>query len=227
MARHRLGAPALDNLRQLPLLRADELEKRFSISLTPPPLVVTFHPVTLEFTKTAWYVGELLTALAEVNLPIVFTKPNADTNGRIALQMMEQFVAGRPNTYLVDNLGTQAYFSLMNIAAAMVGNSSSGLIEAPSFKLPVVNVGKRQEGRCRAANVIDVGYESAAIVQGIRQALTADFRASLRHLVNPFGTGDAAASIVSRLKTVSLDDDLIRKRFHEIEVEPQGRRLSA
>jgi UDP-hydrolysing UDP-N-acetyl-D-glucosamine 2-epimerase len=220
------GAPALDNLRHMPLLSTRELEKRFGLCLTPPPLLVTFHPVTVEFAHTARYMSELLAALQEANLPVVFTKPNADTNGRVAVKLIEEFVAGRsrkggtdrlsgPQAYLVDNLGTQAYFSLMNVAAAMVGNSSSGLIEAPSFRLPVVNIGNRQQGRCRAANVIDVGYERAAIAQGIRRALQPDFRASLRDLVNPFGAGTAADTIVTRLKETALEDRLIRKRFWE------------
>jgi UDP-hydrolysing UDP-N-acetyl-D-glucosamine 2-epimerase len=214
------GAPGLDNLKQIRLLSSQELESRFGLRLTPAPLLVTFHPVTLEFAETARYVEELLAALAEVNLPMVFTKPNADTNGRVALQMIEKFVADRPDAYLVDNLGTQAYFSLMTVAAAMVGNSSSGLIEAPSFRLPVVNVGNRQQGRCRAANVIDVDYDRAAVVQGIRKALQPDFRARLQQLVSPFGTGTAAETIVKRLKEVSLDDALIRKRFCELSAAP-------
>jgi UDP-N-acetylglucosamine 2-epimerase (non-hydrolysing)/GDP/UDP-N,N'-diacetylbacillosamine 2-epimerase (hydrolysing) len=213
------GAPALDNVKQMTLLSASELETRFEIKLDPPPLIVTLHPVTLEYEHTEHYVAELLAALEEVDLPIVFTKPNADTNGRIALQMVEEFVRDHPRAFLVDNLGTQAYFSLMNVAAAMIGNSSSGLIEAPSFRLPVVNIGTRQQGRCRAANVIDVGYESREILQGIRRALTAGFRAELRHLVNPFGNGNAAEIIVHRLKEVPLDDRLLRKQFYEVDTK--------
>jgi len=219
------GAPALDNLQQLPILSPKELESRFPIKVTPAPLLVTFHPVTLEFDHTAWYVSELLAALTEVKLPVVFTKPNADTNGRIISKMIEDYVAGRPDAYLVDNLGTQAYFSLLKVAAAMVGNSSSGLIEAPSFQLPVVNIGTRQQGRCRAANVIDVGYERAAIVAGLHRALAGGFRAGLRTLINPFGTGTAAARIVSRLKTVALDDTLIRKNFHDLDTSTRSQTL--
>jgi UDP-N-acetylglucosamine 2-epimerase (non-hydrolysing)/GDP/UDP-N,N'-diacetylbacillosamine 2-epimerase (hydrolysing) len=219
------GAPALDNLHQMKLFSVRELETRFHLTLDPPPLIVTFHPVTLEYEHTERYVGELLAALEEVDRPIVFTKPNADTNGRVALQRMEQFVRQRQNAFLVDNLGTQAYFSLMKVAAAMVGNSSSGLIEAPSFALPVVNVGNRQQGRCRAANVIDVSYDRGAILQGLRGALEPAFREKLRHLENPFGHGQAAEAIVSRLKAVPLDDRLIRKRFHDL--QPAELRLSA
>lgn len=209
------GAPGLDNLRDVSILTPAELEARFLLKLSPPPLLVTFHPVTLEYDRTDWYAGELLAALTEIKMPVIFTLPNADTNGRLVAKMIDDYVATRPDAYLVENLGTQAYFSVMAVAAAMVGNSSSGLIEAPSFRLPVVNIGNRQQGRCRAANVIDVGYERAEIARGIRRATAPAFRAGLRHLINPFGDGTAAATIVRRLKGVALDDKLIRKRFVE------------
>src|SRR5207253_1974451 len=116
----------------------------------------------------------------------------------------------------------QAYFSLMQVALAMVGNSSSGLIEAPSFRLPVVNVGNRQEGRCRASNVIDVGYDRATILEGIRRAVHPDFRIALRDLANPFGNGTAAETIVARLREVPLGDALLRKRFQERQGDTAG-----
>jgi UDP-N-acetylglucosamine 2-epimerase (non-hydrolysing)/GDP/UDP-N,N'-diacetylbacillosamine 2-epimerase (hydrolysing) len=183
------------------------------LPLSPPPLLVTFHPVTLEYERTHFHVGELLAALEASGLPVVFTKPNADTSGRLALQMIEAWVQGRPQARLVDNLGTQGYFSLMSHAAAMVGNSSSGIIEAPSFQLPVVNIGNRQHGRTRAANVIDAGYERDAVLDGIRRAVSAD---GLQGLVNPFGDGHAAGVIVQHLKETALDERLLKKRFHDL-----------
>jgi len=113
------------------------------------------------------------------------------------------------------SLGTRGYLSLMTHAAAMVGNSSSGILEAASFRLPVVNVGTRQQGRVRGKNVIDVGYSRAEIEGAIRTALTEEFRASLSDLVNPYGDGHAAERIVERLKSVPLGDALLRKRFHD------------
>ena len=111
------------------------------------------------------------------------------------------------------NLGTEAYASLMRHVAAMVGNSSSGLVEAASFRLPVVNVGTRQSGRLRAANVIDAPPERDHIVAAVRRATSETFRASLTNVVNPYGDGKAAERIVSRLREVPLDDALLRKRF--------------
>jgi UDP-N-acetylglucosamine 2-epimerase (non-hydrolysing)/GDP/UDP-N,N'-diacetylbacillosamine 2-epimerase (hydrolysing) len=210
------GAPSLDNLNRVPLLPAGELEVRFGLRLEPAPLLVTFHAVTLEYEQTELQTVELLTALAASGLPVVFTMPNADTNGRIIIRLLKEFVRTHPTAQWVDNLGTEGYFSMMACAAALVGNSSSGIIEAASFKLPVVNIGSRQCGRTRPANVIDVGYAGAEILQGIRRAVAPAFRAGLRDLVNPYGQGQAAPKIVAALKQVELGDRLLRKRFCDV-----------
>lgn len=210
------GAPGLDNLQAIRLLTAGELAAKFKIELEPPPLLVTFHPVTLEYEQTAWQVNELLAALDRCGLPVIFTRPNADTANRIIVQRLEIFVQQHNRAWLVDNLGTVGYFSLMALAAAMVGNSSSGLIEAPSFKLPVVNVGIRQAGRVRAANVIDVGYSREEIMAGLHRAVDPEFRASLSQLRNPYGEGQATEKIVNRLKTVELDARLLVKSFLDV-----------
>jgi UDP-N-acetylglucosamine 2-epimerase (non-hydrolysing)/GDP/UDP-N,N'-diacetylbacillosamine 2-epimerase (hydrolysing) len=183
---------------------------------------VTFHPVTLEYEQAEWQIGELLAALDATGLPAVFTLPNADTGGRVIQRMIAEYVEERPSAWLVDNLGTQAYFSLMAVAAAMVGNSSSGIIEAPSLGLPVVNIGTRQAGRVRGANIIDVGYERAAVLEGIRQAVRPEFRESLRQVPNPYDRGRASDMIVERLKTVPLDDNLVMKRFYDLDVGPKA-----
>ncbi len=209
------GAPGLDNLRAMKLLTRRELEARFGLRLDTDPLLVTYHPVTLEYEQTEWQMHELLEALRAFDVPIVFTMPNADTGGRLILQMIREFLRDRPTARLVENLETQAYFSMMACAAAMVGNSSSGIIEAPSFGLPVVNIGSRQAGRLRAKNVIDVGYNRGEVVDGIRQATAPEFGTSLKGLTNPYGDGRAAERIVGVLKTVQLDEKLLAKRFYE------------
>jgi UDP-hydrolysing UDP-N-acetyl-D-glucosamine 2-epimerase len=212
------GAPALDGLEDQPRLTPAEIERRFSIALTPTPLLVTFHPVTLEYEDTARQVAELLGALEDSKLPVVFTAPNADTAGRVVRAEVEKFVASRQNAWLVENFGQQAYFSMFRHAAAMVGNSSSGIIEAGSFGLPVVNIGNRQSGRVRGANVIDVDGKRAAILAAIQRAVSPEFREKLRDAKNPYriaGT-NAADLILNRLKTVSVDDRLLCKRFHDL-----------
>jgi len=210
------GALSLDNLRTISLLNPPEIEARYRLRLHREPLLITFHPVTLEFEETAVHFQELLGAVQHFDLPVVFTFPNSDTGGRVIFSMITDFVASHSSAAFVPNLGTQGYFSFMKLAAAMVGNSSSGLIEAPVFQLPVVNVGSRQEGRVKPANIIDVGCSTGEIIDGIKKALEPGFRAGLRDPVNPYGSGGASEKIVQRLKTVNLDQELLMKRFHDL-----------
>jgi UDP-N-acetylglucosamine 2-epimerase (non-hydrolysing)/GDP/UDP-N,N'-diacetylbacillosamine 2-epimerase (hydrolysing) len=211
------GAPSLDNVRAIRLFTRAELAARFALHLDETPfLLVTFHPVTLEYEQTEWQVTELLAALEACGLPVVFTMPNADTSGRTIARMIEEFVATHSSAQAVDNLGTQGYFSMMAVAAAMVGNSSSGIIEAASFELPVVNVGSRQRGRVRGANIIDVDYEQTSILEGLGKALDPQFRAKMRGIHNPYDSGGAAEKIVEVLKQVQLDDRIVTKCFHDL-----------
>ena len=210
------GAPSLDNLKSFTLLSADELEQKYNVAMKPSPLLVTFHPVTLEYEEAGYQISELLAALEKFDAPIIFTRPNADTHGRIIDKEIRRFVDSHPSAHLVGNFGARDYWSVMSLAGVMVGNSSSALIEAPSLKVPAVNVGNRQRGRLRARNVIDVGYSRDEIARGIEKALDPDFRKGLRDLTNPYGAGDAAEKIVERLKTVNLTDgNILSKRFHD------------
>ncbi|MQF67081.1 UDP-N-acetylglucosamine 2-epimerase (hydrolyzing) [SAR202 cluster bacterium AD-802-F09_MRT_200m] len=211
------GAPSLDNLHSMDLLETHELAAKYGLNLNSPPLLVTFHPVTLEQEDTEWHVQELLAALEESQMPLIITHPNADTQGRLVARMLRDYVDTHANAQMIDNLGTRDYFSLMTCAAAVVGNSSSGIIEAPSFGLPVVNIGTRQQGRVRSGNVIDIGHRRAEILESIKTATGATFRATLENLCNPYGDGHASDVIVKHLGSVSLDSSvdssLIRKRF--------------
>ena len=210
------GAPGLDNLSSTKLLDPAALEQRFGLRVREPFVLVTFHPVTLEFEQTEMHVESLLEAVDSMSVPVIFTKPNADTYGRVVDRLISDFVRTRALAQYVENLGTQGYFSLMALAAVMAGNSSSGIIEATSFDLPVVNIGNRQLGRVRAGNVIDVGYHRGEIAEGLSRALSLAFRRGVRGLTNPYGTGNAAERIVTRLKSVPLDRALVEKRFRDI-----------
>ncbi|MDY6876674.1 MAG: UDP-N-acetylglucosamine 2-epimerase [Chloroflexota bacterium] len=208
------GALSIDSISAVRLLTLEELEARHDLRLKQPFLLVTCHPVTLEYEQTEWQIGELLMALDTCGLPTLFTMPNADTAGRTIIQRIKGFVAAHPSAQMVDNLGTQSYHSAMALAAAMVGNSSSGIVEAASFALPVVNIGTRQQGRVRSANVIDVGYNRNEILDGIQRALSRKLLAGWEQMVvSPFGDGHAAERIVHSLKQASLNDHLLIKRF--------------
>lgn len=210
------GAPGLDHVNATRLLTADELESLYNFPFSRHPLLVTFHPTTLAYEDTAEHTAALLEAIAQSDRPAVFTLPNADTYGRRIIELIRDFVQCSPSAILIDNLGTQGYFSVMALAAAMVGNSSSGIIEAASFGLPVVNIGDRQRGRLRERNVIDVGHSAEEVLGGITKAVSADFRAGLSGLTNPYGDGRAAERIVDQLKNVTLDNTLLIKRFHQV-----------
>ena len=212
------GAPGLDNLNGLVPLSRAELEAECGLDVGTPPLLVTYHPATLQYERTGGQMAGLLSALERSGLPIVFTYPGADTGFSDVIRLTEDFVRHHPNAQVVVNLGIDAYFSLMGRASVMVGNSSSGLTEAASFGLPVVNVGDRQAGRMRPENVIDVECDSEAILDGIRTATSAEFRQGLADLVNPYGDGHAADRIVAALKEVELGDHLVMKRFHDVVV---------
>lgn len=211
------GAPGLDNLRTLRHLSAEEVAKALGFPLEAKVLLITLHPETLRCETPAQQYQELLAALEAIEAQMVFTLPNADTGGRIGAKLIRGFVATHPCAHFVENLGTELYLNLMRHASAMVGNSSSGLIEAPSFHLPVVNIGRRQAGRMRGANVIDVRSERGSILAGIRKALTPRFRSKLSGLRNPYDAGKPAADIiVDRLVSIRLGERLITKRFHDL-----------
>ena len=213
---HVSGAPSLDNLNTMVLPSHEELEAQFHIRLQPAPLLVTFHPVTLEFERTEWQIGELMAALSQLGMSVIFTMPNADVGNGIIRKHIGEYVNTHSAAWSVANFGTRSYLGTMQYVAAMVGNSSSGIIEAPSFKLPVVNIGTRQAGRVRAANVMDVGYARDEIVAGVRNAIAPEFREGLLDLANPYGDGHAAERVVAGLKAARLDDRLIRKVFCDI-----------
>jgi UDP-hydrolysing UDP-N-acetyl-D-glucosamine 2-epimerase len=209
------GAPSLDNMLTMPRLSREAIESKIGMRLSTVPLLVTFHAATLDAQPPERQIAEVLAGLNDWTGPIVFTGVNADPGNRAIRAAVESFAATREHVRVIENLGTSAYFTLMTFAAAMIGNSSSGLIEAPSFELPVVNIRPRQDGRLRAKNVIDSACEKNDIAAALQRATSAEFRASLRGLVNPYGDGHAAERIVSRLINEPLNERLLVKRFHD------------
>lgn len=209
---HVAGAPGLDNLADAAILSRAELAAELDMRLDAAPLLVTYHPVTLSGGGAG--VDALLEALRDRTEPIVFTAPNADAGRARIADRLAAFCADRPNARLFEALGTRRYFNLMRYAAVMVGNSSSGIIEAPSFGLPTVNIGERQAGRLRAANVVDCAANATDIARALERALAPSFRAGLVGIVNPYGDGRTGPRIANMLAEVKLGADLIRKRFH-------------
>ncbi|MQF94717.1 MAG: UDP-N-acetylglucosamine 2-epimerase (hydrolyzing) [SAR202 cluster bacterium] len=210
------GAPSLENIHTMSLLDREEWESQTGFDLSGPVLLVTFHPVTLESDQTGWQVAQMLDGIKASGMPAIFTAPNSDVGGETVRTAIKEYIDANSRAHFVESLGTLKYFSLMSLATCMVGNSSSGLVEAPSFSLPVVNIGTRQDGRIKAQNVIDVGYSSEEIAEGIRRAVGPGFAESLRGLANPYGDGKASEIILEQLRSSPLDDRLLRKRFYDV-----------
>lgn len=204
------GAPGLDAIRATTPLDRAQLSRRLGRPLPDDFLLVTFHPVTTEAGANAGYAEELLAALDAVGLPVLFTYAGADAGGVLINTAIDAFCALHPDSQVLPALGSAAYFGAMAAAAAMVGNSSSGIIEAASFDLAVVNIGRRQEGRVRGNNVIDSSHGRVEVEAAIRTALKPDFP---RRCPNPYDRGGATAVIVETCKSIELGPRLTVKGF--------------
>ena len=206
-----VGEPALDQLRTMSFLPLETLTAEINLPLGRPFLLATLHPVTDESDRAAEQMKIMLEALADLEMSVVVTYPNSDAGGRAMRDVLEAW-RDRSFIRLVANLGSQRYLSLLRHAAAMVGNSSSGIIEAPSLKIPVVNIGSRQMNRLRAKNVVDVLFERDAIVKAVRFVLgDPNFRRKLATCRSPYGDGHAAQRTVDVLSRLKLNAALITK----------------
>jgi UDP-hydrolysing UDP-N-acetyl-D-glucosamine 2-epimerase len=207
---HRAGAPSLDHLRRSRLFDVQELEERLQVSLQRRTVVVAYHPVTI-VRDTTQEADSLFAALDNVDAQILFCYPNSDAGSHALMQRTRDFLATRSDARVYVNLDAVTYWSLLRHAALLIGNSSSGIMEAASFALPVVNVGFRQKGRERARNVLDAEPETNAILARIEEGMSSEFRASLAGMANPYGDGHAAEKIVQVLTSTPLSGELLVK----------------
>ena len=206
---HVAGAPSLDHITRSTLLRRPALEAKLGLTLKQPALLAAWHPVTI-LQDTNAEAEALFAALAAAPGQLIFVYPNSDAGSHALIERTRQLAATRPDTAVYINLDAVTYWSLLAQVDAIVGNSSSGIMEAASFALPAVNVGMRQQGRERAGNVIDTPAEAAAIQTAIARALSQEFRGSLKGMTNPYGNGGAAKTIVHVLTAVQLEGLLIK-----------------
>ena len=207
---HRAGAPSLDHLRRQKLFTGEELEARLHLDLSHPTILVAYHPVTIA-RDTVREADAVFAALRKTEGQIVFCYPNADAGSRNLMERAKVFCAERGSGRIYTNLDPLTYWSLLAQVDLLLGNSSSGIMEAASFALPVVNIGIRQQGRERARNVIDADANEQAIVQAIGQARDPEFCETLQGMENPYGTGHAAETIVRVLTGVPLSERLLMK----------------
>jgi UDP-hydrolysing UDP-N-acetyl-D-glucosamine 2-epimerase len=211
---YNVGATGLDQIKRLKLLDAKELEKQLDFKFRKKNLLITFHPATLDDAQPADQMRELLAALTQLgdDVGLVFTMPNADSHGRELIRIVEDFVKGKANARAFTSLGQLRYLSLMAKMSAVVGNSSSGLYEAPSFAVPTVNIGSRQKGRLQSNSVLNCEPTAKAIVNAIQQAFGLD----CSKVVNHYGDGDASIKIVKILKTIPDFKVLLQKHFFDV-----------
>lgn len=210
-----VGGMGIENIHRLPLLSKEDFEQSIDFKLAKKNLIVTFHPVTLETSTAQHQFSELLAALDELeDTHIIFTKANSDTDGRIINQMIDDYVANNPTKAAgFTSLGQLRYLSALQYMDAMVGNSSSGLAEAPSFKIGTINIGDRQAGRIKADSVIDCAPSKRAIQHALQELYSVEFQQKLEMVKNPYGEGCASTKVVSVIKNTSLEQILMKKFY--------------
>jgi UDP-hydrolysing UDP-N-acetyl-D-glucosamine 2-epimerase len=211
---HNVGQSGIENINKLELLDKDQLEKSLNIVFNKPIFLITYHPVTLELENIEQQIDNLLKAIKNFDAKFIFTYPNADFGSKVIINKINEFVRRNENAYIYYSLGQLKYLSLLKYASVMIGNSSSGIIEAPEFRIPVVNIGNRQKGRFRNKNIIDTDYTSEGIYLGIDKALNdKDFINSLNNMKNVYGDGNTSKKIVNIIKNVELDNKLMFKKL--------------
>lgn len=213
-----VGGLGVDSLKRLKLLDKEELEASLGIKFLDKNLLITFHPVTLEIGTASQQMDELLGALSELhNTNLIFTMPNADTDGRVLIQIIEEFCSKTINAHCFASLGQLRYFSAINYIDGVIGNSSSGLLEVPSFKKATINIGDRQKGRLKAGSVIDCEPTKESIKKAISELYSEQFQKQLSSTINPYGDGGSVEKIIEVLKTFSLENSL-KKAFFNVQI---------
>lgn len=212
------GSLGLDNILSIEYWSREKLEQDLNFSFGSHSALVTFHPATLDTELPEYQIAELFAALdGFTELRVLFTQPNVDEGGHALGQAIEEYVMARPGrTMLIPSLGRIRYLSALRVVDMVIGNSSSGIIEAPSFGIATVNIGDRQQGRIRSASVIDCPPRREPIINALNKALDPVFRATLAEVANPYGDGHAASRIHSVLRDFPLEN-LIRKHFYDMD----------
>lgn len=216
-----VGAIGIENILIEKLLKKEEMEDSIDFKLDKPYAVVTFHPVTLENSSAEEQFQELVSACKQYkDMNFIFTKANADTDGRIINKMIDVFVKENKNAIAFTSLGMNRYLSALKYCSMVIGNSSSGLLEAPSFGIPTINIGDRQKGRLQANSVINCKPVEKEISDSIELALSNEFIERVRKTTNPYGDGNTCSKVVSIIKEFVLEEKVnLKKQFFDISIE--------
>ncbi|MDA5133718.1 UDP-N-acetylglucosamine 2-epimerase [Psychrobacter sp. ANT_H3] len=212
-----VGGLGIENIKRLNLMSKEEFENSINFKLNNKNLLVTFHPVTLEESTTEQQFMQLLNALDTlINTHIIFTKANSDTDGRIINKLIDDYVNSNPSKSVAfASLGQLRFLSALQYVDGVVGNSSSGLAEAPSFKIGTINIGDRQKGRIKASSVIDAEPDYQSILKAIEHLYSDSFKETLITTKNPYGEGSASSEIIQIIKNTSLKH-ILKKSFFDL-----------
>jgi len=215
---HVVGASGLENIKRLKFYSKKEIFELSGIDVDKPTALCTYHPVTLESEESVtWQVDNLLEALSKLDLQIVFTRPNAEVGSDKIVETIKNFVSKNDKAYFFDSLGPRLYLSFLKYVKAVVGNSSSGIIEAPSFHLPTINIGNRQKGRFKPESVIQTGYLVSEIAKGLEKALyDKEFLERIKYIKNPYGDGNTSKYVVEAVKKIVKvpKEKLLKKKLN-------------
>lgn len=213
-----VGAIGVENIINMNLLAKEELEKQINFKFGKYTALITFHPVTLENSTSKQQFENLLNSIDKVrDLKVIFTKANSDTDGRIINKMIDEYVSKNENksTAFV-SMGQLRYLSAMKYSDIVLGNSSSGIIEAPSFNIPTVNIGDRQKGRLQADSIINCQPTQEEIFKSINKALSNSFKEKIKDIINPYGSGNTSESIIEEIKNILNKEIDLKKKFYDI-----------
>ena len=214
-----VGGVGIENIKRLKLLSKNELENLINFKLNKKNLLITFHPVTLENNTSQKQFQELLDTIKELDdTNIIFTKTNSDLNGKVINKMIDKYTIENPKKSVAFiSLGQLGYLSTLQYVDAVVGNSSSGLLEAPSFKIGTINIGDRQKGRIKASSVIDCDPKKNSILTALTELYSEKFIKTLKTSINPYGDGHSSQKIINKLKNVNLKN-ILKKSFYDLKV---------
>lgn len=214
-----VGALGVENIKSIRLLSKTDLEESMNIQFADKLLLVTFHPATLESSNAKEQCENLLQALGELKeYSIIFTLPNADTNGRVIMQLITEFVSqNKEKSVAFTSLGKLRYLSILQYVSAVIGNSSSGVLEVPSFGIPTLNIGDRQKGRIAAESVVHCGTTIKEIEQGLTMVLSSKYQQLAKTVVNPYEKMNTTSQILNVVKTYSLNN-IIQKTFFNLDI---------
>jgi UDP-N-acetyl-D-glucosamine 2-epimerase, UDP-hydrolysing len=212
-----IGGTSIENIKKLNLLNKDEFEKSIKFKLAKKNILITFHPATLENSGAREQFNELLNALDELEeTNFIFTKANSDTDGDVINKMIDEYVSENSQKAVAfASLGQLRYLSAIKFVDIVLGNSSSGLLEVPSFKKATINIGDRQKGRARASSVIDVRPDKEEILAAIKRAYSKEFEQTLKDTINPYDGGNPSKKMVKILKEIKLDG-ILKKKFYDV-----------